>query len=73
MSINVMTFYPRSSGFIIDLQYSACVSHDILFSRSMDFLAYIAIANVAHRPSLLFENAVKLVSNTLSFLVMCFN
>lgn len=38
----------------------------------MDFLAYIAIANITHRPSLLCENAVKLVSDTLLKLALFF-
>ena len=67
-----MTFSDFSSGFIIDLQYSSCVSHDILFSRSIDFLEYIAIANTTHRQSLLCENAVKLVSDTLLKLALFF-
>ena len=43
LSTNVTIFSAFSSGFIIDLQYSSCVSHEILFSRSIDFRAYKAI------------------------------
>ena len=46
-STNGIVLISLSSGMSLDLQYSSCVSHEILFSFSIDCLAYKAIANLS--------------------------